>query len=250
MIKSISINQKDNNNIQNYNEISADSDNSSQQEPIKAQKNKVYEQIPLEENIEQYEISEENKFSKIHFLLKILDSFDKKISKPLQIYEPSYPIELIFFVFSKICNFEPMIFYLLSILFYYLIKEKTIYPFVLGCLYVLPSALICMILKKIIGRERPKLEVKRYFKLVREKEKHKSMPSGDSLQAGVFSTLAILYFNNNLKYFSILLVPAVISGRVFYSCHYFFDCIIGSLLGVIITMITYFCVNNHILFKI
>ena len=72
----------------------------------------------------------------------------------------------------------------------------------------------------MIKRPRPILVTKRYFNL---KEKSYSMPSGDSLQAGIFATMIILYSNNNFRYFSIFLIPAAMLGRIFYNLHYWFD---------------------------
>ena len=70
------------------------------------------------------------------------------------------------------------------------------------------------------------------------------MPSGDSLQAGNFVMMIILYLNCDIKYFSLLLIPASMTGRVFYNCHYWFDCIIGAILGIIISTTCYYIINK------
>ena len=86
--------------------------------------------------------------------------------------------------------------------------------------------------------------LKRYFKL---KESTHSMPSGDSLQAGIFATMIILYTNNFFKFFGILLIPAAMLGRVFYNLHYWFDCIIGAIMGIFISIGTYTIINKYFL---
>ena len=103
---------------------------------------------------------------------------------------------------------------------------------------------ITLIIKKIIGRERPVLTVKRYFYKVRTKESTNSMPSGDSLQSATFSMMIILYLGNNSRFFSLLFIPMSMSGRVFYNCHYWFDCFIGAFLGIIISYGCYLIINK------
>ena len=79
---------------------------------------------------------------------------------------------------------------------------------------------------------------------MRNKETNKSMPSGDSLQAGNFAIMMILYCNSIVKYFALLLIPGVVCGRVYFNCHYFFDCLIGVLLGICSSIGSYLAINN------
>ena len=130
---------------------------------------------------------------------------------------------------------------MVSFLIYSFLKCKNGYIALIPMCHVVSGALITIICKIIIRRPRPILSANRYFKL---KENTHSMPSGDSLQAGIFATMIILYNKNIFRFFSILLVPAAMSGRVFYNLHYWFDCIIGALMGIIISILTYGIINK------
>ena len=214
-------------------------------EPQKYPKNKIYEQVPIEESIEKFEIIESNNFCiKLKILLHNLDELDKKISKPLQTYTPNFGIELIFFLFAKLFNTNVVVSYLIIMLIYSFSKFKNGYLFLIIFFHVFMAALFTFFIKRIFKRNRPVLEVKRYFNHVREREKSYSMPSGDSLQAGNFVMMIILYLNCDIKYFSLLLIPASMIGRVFYNCHYWFDCIIGAILGIIISSTCYYIINK------
>jgi membrane-associated phospholipid phosphatase len=76
-----------------------------------------------------------------------------------------------------------------------------------------------------------------------------SMPSGDSLQSANFAMMMILYFENNIKFLSLLFIPMSMTGRVFYCCHYWFDCIIGAFFGIFISFGCYFLINKFNLNK-
>lgn len=191
-------------------------------------------------------IIEEIQTKKHHYnkqgFLQYLDSLDKKISFPLQTYTPRFPIECIFYCFARLFNPDLVIIYFASVLIFSIIRDKNGYLVLYPIAHVLTGLIITVILKKIIGRPRPTLKTYRYFRKVREKEFTYSMPSGDSLQAAIFSTMIILYINSFFSYFSILLIPAAMIGRVFYNCHYWFDTIIGAILGVITSICTYFTI--------
>ena len=149
---------------------------------LKQQKNKVFKQVPIEENVEQFDtIESKNFFLRIKICFNYLDKIDKKISKPLQTYTPNFVVELFFFIFAKSFNTNTVIIYLISLLVYSIIKYKNAYIFLVVFFHVFIGALVTLLLKKIIGRSRPALSVKRYFINVRDKETSKSMPSGDSL---------------------------------------------------------------------
>ena len=205
---------------------------------------KPFKKVPIEE-IELSEINTEprNFVKRIKSLFNYLDKLDKKISRPLQYYTPNFAVEIIFFIFAKLFNTEPVITYLIFILIYS-IKFNSINIFLVTFLNVSLGGCSTALLKKIFRRSRPTLSVKRYFKSVRIKEKTNSMPSGDSLQAGIFTTMIILYLNWNYKFFVYLLIPASMSGRVYYNCHYWFDCIIGAILGIIIAFGSDFILNR------
>lgn len=229
----------------NSNTLVIDVDKPVPKDPLKQQKNKIFKQVPIEENVEQFDaIESKNFFLRIKICFNHLDKIDKKISKPLQTYTPNFVVELIFFIFAKSFNTNTVIVYLISLLLYSIIKYKNIYIFLVVFFHVFIGALVTLLLKTIIGRSRPTLSVKRYFNNVRDKETSKSMPSGDSLQAANFAIMIILYFDSKLKYFVLLLIPASMSGRVFFNCHYWFDCIIGAILGFFISIFAYLVINK------
>ena len=247
----VKVNKSDSRNQSNYSENHINS-LSLEVETLESQKypkNKIYEQVPIEESIEKFDINESNNFCmKLKMLLHYLDQLDKKISKPLQTYTPNLAIELIFFLFAKMFNTYIVISYLIIILIYSFALYKNGYLFLVIFFHVFVAAFFTSCTKKLVKRNRPVLEVKRYFNYVREREKNYSMPSGDSLQAGNFVMMIILYLNNDIKYFSLLLIPASMIGRVFYNCHYWFDCIIGAILGIIISTTCYYIINKFNLF--
>ena len=202
------------------------------------------EQVPVEENFgKAYNTQLETK-SCLSNCINDLDNFDKKISQPLQTYTPNLYIEIIFLIFAKIFNTLNIILYLLFLLFYSVFIKKNPYLFIIVFIHVIVGVLITIIIKKMIGRERPSLTVKRYFYKVRTKELLNSMPSGDCLQSANFAMMIILYFRNNSRFLSILFIPISMLGRVFYSCHYWFDCFIGAFLGIINSYGCYFLINK------
>ena len=227
------------------NTIVIEVDKSVPKDPIKLQKNKIYEQVPIEESVEQYDtIESKSCCSQLKSCLNYLDNLDKKISKPLQIYTPNFAIECIFFVFSKLFNTETVIIYLFILLICSYLKNHNFYLFLIPFIHVVIGAILTGLLKIIIGRNRPVSTVKRFCNYVRDKETSKSMPSGDSLQSANFAMMAILYFNCNMKYLVLLLIPGVMCGRVYYNCHYWFDCIIGVVLGIFVSIGSYIIINK------
>ena len=200
--------------------------------------------ISIEENLEQYQ-SKENNFNfckSVRNCIKYLDTLDKKISKPLHTFSPSYKIECIFYCFARLFNIDTVIIYLTCSIIYSFMKLKNGYLGLIPICHVISGTLFTVISKIIIRRPRPILNTRRYFKL---KETTHSMPSGDSLQAGIFATMIVLYSNNNFRFLAILLIPAAMLGRIFYNLHYWFDCIIGATLGICISFATYNVINMY-----
>ena len=173
-----------------------------------------------------------------------IDNFDKKISQPLQTYTPNLFIELFFLIFAKSFNTITIICYLVLILFYSVFISKNIKIFLIPFIHVIIGALITLILKKIIGRDRPNLSVKKYFERVRTRETMESMPSGDCLQSSNFAFMIIFYFENKIKFFSLCFIPMSMVGRVFYCCHYWLDCFVGAILGICVSYTSYFIINK------
>ena len=89
-----------------------------------------------------------------------------------------------------------------------------------------------MPLKTFFGRERPSriTSVKRICNM-RDKEKNKSMPSGDTLACAYFIGMYYHVFNTSPVIF--LCLPLVALGRVYVHCHWIGDTIIGGTGGLI-----------------
>jgi undecaprenyl-diphosphatase len=229
----------------NSNSVILDVDKPLTKDPLKKQKRKVKKQAPIKEKEGQFDIVETKSIClRIKILFIYLDRLDKKISKPLQTYTPNILIEFIFLIFAKLFNTYVVMIYLLCLLISAIIKYTSFYVFLIPFIYVFVGGILTILLKAIIGRNRPTLTVKRHFNNVRNKEKTKSMPSGDSWQAANFAMMIILYFDWKYKYFALLFIPASMSGRVFFNCHYWFDCIIGAMLGIIFSLFTYYIINQ------
>jgi len=87
-------------------------------------------------------------------------------------------------------------------------------------------------LKKRLGRPRPiHDEMSKKSKSLRKKERNNSMPSGDSLQAGIFASYCFLNFGEFYWFFVMLLV---MYGRVHFVCHYVADTVIGAGIALIL----------------
>ena len=191
--------------------------------------------VSVEENSEQFQLNQERRCP-IDNCINDLDKFDKMISKPLHTYSPSFRIEIIFFCFARLFNIDTIIIYLISILLYCFWKYKNGYLIIIPLCHILSGVFFTVLLKKIFNRSRPTLNTRRYFKL---KESNKSMPSGDSMQAGIFAIMIILYIHSPYSYLSLLIIPCVMAGRIFYNLHYWFDCIIGAIIGIFSSLGTY-----------
>ena len=203
--------------------------------------------LQIKENELDFQKKNKNNYcKKFRGLIKYLDNLDKKISRPLHTFSPSFRIECIFYCFARLFNIDIIIGYLISILIYSYLKYKNCYMVLIPICHVIFGALFTIISKSIIRRPRPNLRTNRYFKL---KESTHSMPSGDSLQAGIFATMIIMYNNCIFRYFSILLIPAAMLGRIFYNLHYWFDCLIGATSGIIISKFTYNIINELFFYK-
>lgn len=65
----------------------------------------------------------------------------------------------------------------------------------------------------------------------RNQEKSKSMPSGDSAQAGAFWTFLVLKLGFPY-WLAVAMVISTMMARVYYSCHYLTDTMVGASIGV------------------
>ena len=94
------------------------------------------------------------------------------------------------------------------------------------------STISSTILKKTIKRERPKArtDTTRLSNLRGKEIGTYAMPSGDSNAASVFCLLLAVEFDINWIY---LIMPLVMLGRVYYSCHWIGDTIAGFFHGTL-----------------
>ena len=76
------------------------------------------EKVPIEENFGKVYITQYESKSCLSNCISSLDNFDKKISQPLQKYEPNFFIEIIFLIFAKLFNTITVTLYLVFLLFY------------------------------------------------------------------------------------------------------------------------------------
>ena len=86
------------------------------------------EKVPIEENFGKVYITQYESKSCLSNCISSLDNFDKKISQPLQKYEPNFFIEIIFLIFAKLFNTITVTLYLVFLLFYSIFfKKKFLY---------------------------------------------------------------------------------------------------------------------------
>jgi membrane-associated phospholipid phosphatase len=170
------------------------------------------------------------KHSKIKNLLTRIDLFDKKISNNIYELELNIILENIIHMFGRLFNVDIVLIFYISVFIYQSFFNKNYYYIIKPFIHLSLIFILSTILKYIIKRPRPDINknVKRLYNL-RKKEKNFSMPSGDSMQAANFAIIALFYFN--VSYLGFIVVPFVMFARIFYFCHYFFDTLIGALIG-------------------
>ena len=187
------------------------------------------------DNIEQFTLSEKDEIQNkktgfINNTLSKIDSCDKKLSNHIHTLELNNLLENIIYIFARLFNPDIMtIFYVLVIL-YQAIFHKNFFFVIKPLIHLTVVFIISTILKYSFKRPRPEIKpnVKRLHNL-RKKEKNFSMPSGDSMQAANFAIVALFYFN--ISFLGFLIIPFVMFARIFYFCHYFFDTLVGALIG-------------------
>ena len=162
--------------------------------------------------------------------MNIVSNIDKRFGK-FSFYVNLTKFEEIVFIFAFIFNPLPIVSYLVLLI---LTVEYVIFMKIL--LTVIFGVGITTMLKKYFKRPRPDLLNNRKYNF-RSVEKNFSMPSGDSLQAGLWSMILLLYFN---FYYGMLFVPLVMFARCYYQCHYLSDTVIGALLGMKISYLIYY----------
>ena len=159
-----------------------------------------------------------------------LDLFDKKISKKIHNLELNTILENIIYIFARLFNADIITIFYISLLLYQSFFNKNYYYIIKPVIHVIVVFILTGLLKYSFKRPRPEINknVKRIYN-IRKKENNFAMPSGDSMQAANFAVITLFYFN--LSFCGFLLLPFVMFARIFYFCHYFFDTLIGALVG-------------------
>ena len=198
------------------------------------------ESLTVQDEIEHFTFNEktEVKKEKVSFIkntLSRIDLLDKKISNYIYILELNKILEHIIYIFARLFNPDIVIIFYLSIFLYQIIINKNYFYIIKPLIHLVVTLILTTILKHSFKRPRPEINshVKRLHNL-RKKEKNFSMPSGDSMQAANFAIVALFYFNISLTGF--LIVPFVMFARIFYFCHYFFDTLVGALIGGVVSL--------------
>ena len=95
-------------------------------------------------------------------------------------------------------------------------------------------------LKYVISRPRPLLQdLGKKWPNLRKIHNNPAMPSGDTAQASV-AAVTLIY--HGFSPWFILVIPFGAFGRIYYGSHWIGDCIIGAILGALLT----FCVNYYL----
>ena len=90
-------------------------------------------------------------------------------------------------------------------------------------------------LKYVIARPRPLMEnISKKFPNLRKIHNNPAMPSGDTAQASVCAVT--LVYHGSSPWF-LIMIPLGAFGRVYYGSHWIGDCIVGSIVGAILTFI-------------
>lgn len=166
-------------------------------------------------------------------MIRWLDSLDKRSSSCLHELDSS-ALTIALYPFALFFNYK---FFLLHIiLISFVCRESIIYPLAY-ILTVIISVAMTLGLKQTLKRLRPipnPLQNKPMtFRLM---ETNNSMPSGDSMQAAVFTYYILLPLGHLSIYVllgEILFIVLIGLARVYYRCHYFGDVMVGAVLGAL-----------------
>lgn len=197
----------------------------------------MYEVLQLK-NIDNNPKEEKDK-TLLNNLLSKIDSYDKHLSNYIHILELNYILENIIYIFGRLFNSDIIIIFYISLFLYQSFMNKNYYYIIKPFIHLFIVFILTGVLKCSFKRPRPEINksVKRVHNL-RKKEKNFSMPSGDSMQAANFAVVGLFYFN--ISYFGFFVIPFVMFSRIFYFCHYFFDTLIGALIGGCVSFLLVF----------
>lgn len=165
-------------------------------------------------------------------MIRTLDSLDKKASSRLHDLDSSI-FTIFLYPFALFFNYKLFIVHIILIAL--ISRESTI--FIAYILTVIGSVAMTLFLKQNLKRMRPipnPLQTKPMS--FRFMETNNSMPSGDSMQAAVFTYyICFAFFEMTPLQILIAILFIILIGlaRVYYRCHYFGDVVVGGILGYI-----------------
>ncbi len=174
-------------------------------------------------------------------LINKLDLIDKRISDKIHSMELPPSKEKLIYLSARLFNPDFITCYFLLILASkYFISNDSLFV-IKPLIHTLTLLILTLLIKKVTARPRPtpKKEAKRLYDL-RKYEKNCSMPSGDSLQSANFAIILLFYFNSFLGFF---ILPFVMFARIYYFCHYLFDTVVGSVMGILFSYLIYITIN-------
>lgn len=202
------------------------SDNMHNKNPLKI--NLILNKINYQENLL---IKREESILK-KLLIK-LEQYDKYFSKYIHELEVNIKVEKCIYIFARIFNKDFIILFFILLILYQYIINKNLFFVIKPLMHVFIIFILTGILKYTIKRPRPEIneKVKRKYN-VRKNETNHSMPSGDSMQAGNFAIIILIYFKS---YFGFIIVPFVMFARIFYFCHYILDTVVGAIIGIVVS---------------
>ncbi len=171
-------------------------------------------------------------------ILSLIDNIDKKLSA--KIHHADYGIfNHVIFFFAVLFNSPVTI--IIPLMYIYWKSDFSVNSLAhFGALQLL-GLFFTLALKKSLARPRPILhENAKKSRALRKKETNHSMPSGDSLQAGIFASFCFLNYGE-IYWFLIMII--VMYGRVHFVCHYLMDTIVGASIAIALA----FSVNDIVL---
>lgn len=175
-------------------------------------------------------------------ILKVIDEYDKLWSEKIHSLELSDLAELVMYISARLFNPDFVALYFILLTIYYGFFHGNYSLVIKPLIQVIVTLLVTLFTKHLIGRPRPILNenVKRNWNL-RHKETNCSMPSGDAMQSANFAVILFCYFDTWLGF---LLIPFVMVSRVFYSCHFICDTIVGAIMGIFLSYLLYLFLRN------
>jgi undecaprenyl-diphosphatase len=174
------------------------------------------------------------------FLMNKIIFIDYSFTNLLNKFIPHNVFFDYFFSFFSIIGTTTLIWIVLAILlivFEEIKHKKFIIYFALSL--ITTSLLVNVVIKNIIRRPRPTMEISNFKFQISNCPADFSFPSGHAATA--FAAAAILaYFDKKRRWFYYTVAILISYSRIYLGCHYFLDVISGALIGYIISRLLLF----------